>query len=168
MAIESYLLMCYEEKQLIELTREMLKIIELKDIFAIIHMMELNYHIIVDIIHVVHNDNVNWDIETRKKKRCSLNIQWSSKNVDLAIMAVMLSYLERFESISVICINNRNYSYKNQKNFIEEAKKAGVINHEITRKLMKALKIQYSNPEESKEFFGHYLGYGNTKSARNV
>lgn len=163
MSIESYLLTCFEEKRPIVLTEEILEKIELKDIFAIIHMMESGF----DVQLGIDEDNhIFWDSESGGD---IFNFYWLGQNTELAVIAAMLSQ-KNFAGIHRITISANvlqvDYVYHNPADFIKRAEEAGIINHSTTRQIMRPLKINYSNPELSKEFFDHYLGLVNTKSAR--
>lgn len=166
MAIESYLLTCFEEKQPIILTEEILEKVELKDIFAIIHMIESGFDVQLSINE---EDRVFWDFDIRGD---ILNFYWPGQNTELAVIAVMLYYLKISGSMYRVTINLQNqqvhYVYHNPADFIKQAEEACIINHSMTRQLMRPLEINYSNLESSKEFFDHYLGLVNTKSARST
>ena len=165
MAIESYLLTCFEEKQPIILTEKILEKIELKDIFAIIHMMESGFDVRLG---VDEENHIFWDSELGGE---IFHFYWPGQNIGFAVIAAMLSQ-KNFAGIHKITINAQNqqvdYVYHDPADFIKQAEEAGIINHSITRRVMRPLKINYSNPELSKEFFDHYLGLVNTKSARNI
>lgn len=173
MSIKENILECFEENKPLTVSLQFLEEVQLDDIFAMIHIIELKRNIFYDQeFNAMREDRLYFENDGCGYS-CRMKMDWPHQNFEFAAMALVLCELFTDDSpiTSIVRYINQQaqprFVYPNPEEFLAKAEHHKVIHHPATRYLMKAIGVEYSRPEDSQEFFNNYLGLDNTKSARS-